>query len=71
MASELQHVFTLQQGDSSTLHVADKLAWHVLHEVWQDQLLLDVRIVSRHQTRAEAEAACTRAQAEYNETWGE
>lgn len=69
MSRKLEHVFTLQQGDSNTLRVADKTAWHVVHEVWQGRQLLDVRTVSRHQTRAEAEAARQQAQAEYHEFW--
>jgi hypothetical protein len=70
MSRKLEHVFTLQQGDSGTLRVADQTAWHVVREVWQGRQLLDTRVVSRHHARAEAEAARQQAETAHKVMWG-
>lgn len=68
--SEVHHVFSVQQGSSGTFRVTDESAWYVLHEVWEGQRLLDVRAVSRHESREDALAAAGAAEKAHKATWG-
>jgi hypothetical protein len=54
MDNSISHVYTVQQGSSGTLRVTDESAWYLVRETWQGARLLDARIVSKHETRAEA-----------------
>ena len=60
--SELQKVYVVQQGSSSTFRVSDEGAWYLLCETWEGARLLDTRLVSKHLTQADALDAKARAE---------
>jgi hypothetical protein len=51
------HRFYTQQGSSAELRVRDQDRWYVTRETWQGERMVDIKIVSSHDTYEEAKQA--------------